>query len=119
MATAVLPSLLVILGFNNAIEASEAQGALLMLVIATFSICFTAIAFPLSAMYLHSHGYLQQSKFNNLLFVSLAVISILFCFLISLAVIGSWEFVFMAPLLFVATCIFSLPFRSFWYKLAQ
>lgn len=119
LATAVLPSLFVILGLNTAIEASEAQGVVLMLLIGGFSVCFTAIAFPLSAMYLHRHGHLRQSKFNSLLFRSLAIISILFCLFISFAVIGSSDFVFMAPLLFVASCILSLPFRSLWYRLAQ
>jgi fumarate reductase subunit D len=122
LAVSIFPMIIILVGYlaiMDDAEASELQGLLAFIIASVFSISFAVVAFPVTAKYLHSRRQLQQSKFNKVLFVSLAVVSIIFCLLLGLTLVDSWQFVFMAPALFALSSIFVLPFTSLWYRLAQ
>lgn len=123
LSVGCVPLLILLVAFlsvrGTAIEASEAQGFAVISGAVLFSVCFTAIAFPAVAHYLHGQNKLSRTYFYRTVFVLLALVSLLFCALWALAVEGDLGLLLMAPGLFVAASLITLPFRSLWLRLAQ
>lgn len=123
LAAAILPVVLFVIGYIDIqsgppVEASEAQGALIILIHLVASVLFVAVGFPLVGWLLARDANLTQHRFYRAVFVALVAVSLVPAALLAIVGFGLWAFV-LAPASFAALSLLSLPVRPLWWRLAH
>lgn len=123
LAAAVVPAVLIAIVLLDLmsgppVEASEAQGGLIILVHLLTSILFVAVAFPLVSWLLCRRAGLTRHRFYRAVFMALVGVALVPGAVLAVVGFGVWAFV-LAPASFAALALLSLPARSLWWRLAQ
>ena len=123
LTAATLPVVLIIIGYIDMqsglpIEASEAQGALIILVHLVASVLFVAVGFPLVGWLLVRDANFTQHRFYRAVFVALIAVSFVPAALLAIVGFGLWAFI-LSPASFAALSLLSLPVRPLWWRLAH
>jgi len=100
------------------IEASDAQGSVIILAHLIAAIVYVAIAFPFVGWLLFNRQALTWKRFNKTLFLLLAAAALVPATLLASMGFGLSAFLF-APASFAVMALLALPFRRLWFKLAQ
>lgn len=99
-------------------EASEAQGAFIVLTHQVVALLFICVAFPIAGWRLYHRGMLTGRRFYKTLLLALIGVSLLPAAALALVGFGI-RALGLAPLSFAALAVLSLPFSPLWLRLAR